>query len=149
MGKRALVLGMKVLAHDVIDIDEICDDIGAERTDFDDLLKRSDYISLHVPLIPQTRGMIGERELGLMKESAFLINTARGGVVDEGALIKALDENKIAGAGLDVFEKEPPVEWGLAKHPKVVATPHLSSSTSEAQVRVGELTAEKVIGEFK
>ena len=149
VAKRALVLGMKVLAHDVIDIDEICDDIGAERTDFDDLLKRSDYISLHVPLIPQTKGMIGERELDLMKESAFLINTARGGVVDEGALIKALDENKIAGAGLDVFEKEPPVEWGLAKHPKVVATPHLSSSTSEAQVRVGELTAEKVIGEFK
>jgi D-3-phosphoglycerate dehydrogenase len=149
VGKRARVLGMKVLAHDVIDIDEICDDIGAERTDFDDLLKRSDYISLHVPLIPQTRGMIGERELGLMKESAFLINTARGGVVDERALLKALDENKIAGAGLDVFEKEPPVDWGLAKHPKVVATPHLSSSTSEAQVRVGELTAEKVIGEFK
>ncbi|MFX1416568.1 MAG: D-2-hydroxyacid dehydrogenase [Promethearchaeota archaeon] len=149
VAKRAIVLGMKVLAHDVIDIDEICDDIGAERTDFEDLLKRSDYISLHVPLIPQTRGMIGERELDLMKESAFLINTARGGVVDEKALLKALDDDKIAGAGLDVFEKEPPVEWGLIKHPKVVATPHLSSSTTEAQVRVGQLTAEKVIGEFK
>ncbi|UCH03396.1 MAG: D-2-hydroxyacid dehydrogenase [Candidatus Thorarchaeota archaeon] len=149
VAKRAIVLGMNVLAHDVIDIDEICDDIGAERTDFEDLLGRSDYISLHVPLIPQTKGMIGERELDLMKESAFLINTARGGVVDEKALLKALDESKIAGAGLDVFEKEPPVEWGLVKHPKVVATPHLSSSTSEAQARVGELTAEKVIGEFK
>ncbi|MFW9943516.1 MAG: D-2-hydroxyacid dehydrogenase [Candidatus Sifarchaeia archaeon] len=149
VAKRAIVLGMRVLAHDVIDIDEICDDIGAERTDFEDLLKRSDYVSLHVPLIPQTRGMIGERELDLMKESAFLINTARGGVVDEKALLKALDDDKIAGAGLDVFEKEPPAEWGLIKHPKVVATPHLSSSTAEAQVRVGQLTAEKVIGEFK
>ncbi|MHA2602535.1 MAG: D-2-hydroxyacid dehydrogenase [Candidatus Thorarchaeota archaeon SMTZ1-83] len=149
VAKRAIALDMKVLAHDVIDIEEICNDIGAERTDLEDLLKRSDYVSLHVPLVPQTRGMIGERELDLMKESAFLINTARGGVVDEKALLKALDENKIAGAGLDVFEEEPPVEWELVKHPKVVATPHLSSSTSEAQVRVGELTAEKVIGEFK
>jgi D-3-phosphoglycerate dehydrogenase len=149
VARRAIALDMKVLAHDVIDIEEICNDVGAERTDFEDLLKRSDYISLHVPLIPQTKGMIAERELDLMKESAFLINTARGGVVDEKALLKALDENKIAGAALDVFEKEPPVEWELVKHPKVVATPHLSSSTSEAQVRVGELTAEKVIGEFK
>ncbi len=149
VAKRAIALDMKVLAHDVIDIEQICNDIGAERTDFEDLLKRSDYISLHVPLVPETRGMIGERELGLMKESAFLINTARGGVVDEKALLKALDENKIAGAGLDVFEEEPPVEWKLAKHPNVVATPHLSSSTTEAQVRVGELTAEKVIGGFK
>ncbi len=85
----------------------------------------------------------------MMKESAFLINTARGGVVDEQALLKALDENKIAGAALDVFEKEPPIEWKLIKHPKVIATPHVSSSTSEAQVRVGDLTAEKVIAEFK
>lgn len=149
VAKRAIALDMEVLAHDVIDIDQVCDDVGAERTDFETLLKRSDYVSLHVPLVPQTKGLIGERELDLMKESAFLINTARGGVVDEGALLKALDENKIAGAALDVFEKEPPVEWELVKHPKIVATPHLSSSTSEAQVRVGELTAEKVIGEFK
>ncbi|MHA2431659.1 MAG: D-2-hydroxyacid dehydrogenase [Candidatus Thorarchaeota archaeon] len=149
VARRALALEMNVLAYDVIDIDEICIEMGAERTDFETLLKRSDYVSLHVPLIPQTKGLIGERELDLMKESAFLINTARGGVVDEGALLKALDENKIAGAALDVFEKEPPVDWGLVKHPKIVATPHVSSSTAEAQVRVGELTAEKVIGEFK
>lgn len=149
VARRAIALDMEVLAHDVIDIDQICDDVGAERTDFETLLKRSDYVSLHVPLVPQTKGLIGERELDLMKESAFLINTARGGVVDEGALLKALDQNKIAGAALDVFEKEPPVEWELVKHPKIVATPHLSSSTSEAQVRVGELTAQKVIGEFE
>ncbi|MFW9846848.1 MAG: hydroxyacid dehydrogenase [Candidatus Thorarchaeota archaeon] len=149
VAKRARALEMEVLACDVVDIDAACVEYGAERTDTEDLLKRSDFVTLHVPLMPQTKGLIGERELEMMKESAFLINTARGGVVDESALAKALDEGKIAGAALDVFEKEPPVEWGLVKHPKLIATPHLSSSTSEAQARVGDLTAEKVIAEFK
>ncbi|MFQ5832959.1 MAG: D-2-hydroxyacid dehydrogenase [Candidatus Thorarchaeota archaeon] len=149
VAKRAKALEMDVLAYDVIDIDEMCITIGAERTNLEDLLKRSDYVTLHVPLVPQTRGLIGDNEFELMKDTAFLINTARGGVVDEKALLRALDEGKIAGAGLDVFEKEPPTEWKLVKHTKIVATPHLSSSTSEAQARVGELTAEKVIAEFK
>ncbi|MFW9799299.1 MAG: D-2-hydroxyacid dehydrogenase [Candidatus Thorarchaeota archaeon] len=149
VAKRAKALDMHVLAYDVIDIDEMCITIGAERTDLEDLLKRSDYVTLHVPLVPETRGLIGDNEFELMKDTAFLINTARGGVVDEEALLRALDEGKIAGAGLDVFEKEPPTEWRLVKHPKIVATPHISSSTTEAQARVGDLTAEKVIAEFK
>lgn len=149
VAKRAKALDMRVLAYDVIDIDEMCITIGAERTDLEDLLKRSDYVTLHVPLVPETRGLIGDNEFELMKDTAFLINTARGGVVDEEALLRALDEGKIAGAGLDVFEKEPPTEWRLVKHPKIVATPHISSSTTEAQARVGDLTAEKVIAEFK
>lgn len=147
--KRARALDMKVLAYDVIDIDSACKELGVERTDLDTLIKSSDYISLHVPLLPQTKGMIGSKELDAMKETAFLINTARGGVVDEAALLKALDEGKIAGAALDVFEKEPLEDWSIAKHPKVIATPHVSSSTNEAQVRVGDLTADKVIAEFK
>lgn len=149
VAKRARALDMEVLACDVVDIDLACVEYGAERTEIEDLLKRADYVTLHVPLVPATRGMIDQKELEIMKESAFLINTARGGVVDEQALLKALEENKIAGAALDVFEKEPPVDWKLVKHSKVIATPHVSSSTSEAQVRVGELTAEKVIAEFK
>ncbi|MFW9967650.1 MAG: D-2-hydroxyacid dehydrogenase [Candidatus Thorarchaeota archaeon] len=149
VAKRARGLEMKVLAYDVVDIDLACVEYDAERTDTEDLLKRSDYVTLHVPLVPATKGMISERELKMMKETAFLINTARGGVVDEQALLKALDENQIAGAALDVFEKEPPTDWKLVKHPKVVATPHVSSSTSEAQDRVGDLTAEKVIAEFR
>jgi D-3-phosphoglycerate dehydrogenase len=149
VAKRARALDMEVLACDVVDIDVACVEYGAERTDTEDLLKRADYITLHVPLVPATKGLIGEKEFQIMKESAFLINTARGGVVDEQALLKALDENQIAGAALDVFEKEPPVDWKLVRHPKLIATPHVSSSTSEAQVRVGELTAEKVIAEFK
>jgi phosphoglycerate dehydrogenase-like enzyme len=98
-----------------------------------------------VPLVQQTKGMIGGRELKMMKKTAYLINTARGGIVDEKALLKALNDGDIAGAGLDVYENEPPIDWELVKHPHVVATPHIASSTEEAQTRVGELTAEKVI----
>jgi D-3-phosphoglycerate dehydrogenase len=93
--------------------------------------------------------MFGEKEFKKMKKTAFLVNTARGGVVDEKALLKALNNGDIAGVALDVFENEPPLEWGLVKHPRLVATPHLASSTREAQVRVGELTAYKVIQGLK
>ncbi|MCJ7817673.1 MAG: hypothetical protein MUP60_02380, partial [Candidatus Thorarchaeota archaeon] len=111
--------------------------------------EQSDYISLHVPLTPETKGMIGEKEFKKMKKTAFLINTARGGVVDEKALLNALNDGEIAGAALDVFESEPPKDWQLVKHPKLVATPHLASSTDEAQVRVGDLTVQKVIDGLK
>ncbi|MGY5852018.1 MAG: NAD(P)-dependent oxidoreductase, partial [Candidatus Thorarchaeota archaeon] len=148
LGKRARAFDMEILAYDVIDIDAACKDIGAERVDLKDLIARSDYISLHVPLLPQTKNMFSEVEFELMKNTAFLINTARGGVVDEKALLSALNDGKIAGAALDVFESEPPSEWGLVKHPKMIATPHLASSTGEAQVRVGNLTAEKMIAEL-
>jgi D-3-phosphoglycerate dehydrogenase len=149
VAKRARAFDMKVIAYDVIDIEKECQDCGAINASFDEVINESDYLSLHVPLFPQTKGMIGDAQFTQMKDTAFLINTARGGVVDEEALLKALDEGKIAGAALDVFEKEPPSEWSLVKHPKLVATPHLASSTKEAQVRVGELTAEKVIKFFK
>ena len=149
VAKRAVAFDMNVLAYDVIDIEQACSDCGARSATLDEIIQQSDYLSLHVPLFPQTKGMIGDAQFDQMKETAFLINTARGGVVDEEALLKALDEGKIAGAALDVFEEEPPSEWSLIKHPKLVATPHLASSTKEAQVRVGELTAEKVIKALK
>ncbi|MHA1935653.1 MAG: hydroxyacid dehydrogenase [Candidatus Thorarchaeota archaeon] len=148
LAKRGIAFEMKVLAYDVIDIDQLCIDIGAEHVELKELIERSDFVSIHVPLLPQTKDMISEDELESMKETSFLINTARGGVVDEKALLKALDEGKIAGAGLDVFEKEPPVDWQLVKHPKLIATPHIASSTREAQVRVGKLTADKIISEL-
>ena len=149
VAKRAVAFDMNVLAYDVIDIEQACSDCGARRATLDEIIQQSDYLSLHVPLFPQTKGMIGDAQFDQMKDTAFLINTARGGVVDEEALLKALDEGKIAGAALDVFEEEPPSEWSLIKHPKLVATPHLASSTKEAQVRVGELTAEKVLKTLK
>jgi len=149
LAKRAKAFDMNVLAYDVLDIDDAVKKLGAERVDLDSLITQSDYISLHVPLLPQTKGMMGDAQFESMKDTAFLINTARGGVVDEKALLKALNEGKIAGAALDVFENEPPLDWSLAKHPKLVATPHLASSTKEAQVRVGKLTAEKIIQVLK
>ncbi len=149
VAKRAKAFDMDILAYDVLDIDQICVELGAKRTDFLDLVENSDYITVHVPLVPQTKGMFGEKEFALMKKTAFLVNTARGGVVDEKTLLNALNEGEIAGAALDVFEKEPPLDWELVKHPRLVATPHLASSTKEAQVRVGELTAYKVIQGLK
>ena len=140
---------MEVLAYDVIDIDDACKEVGAKRADLKTIIEQADYISLHVPLLPQTKGMFGEKEFKTMKKTAFLVNTARGGVVDEKALLNALNDGEIAGAALDVFEKEPPVDWQVVKHPKLIATPHLASSTGEAQVRVGELTAQKVIDGLK
>ncbi|MHA2358679.1 MAG: hydroxyacid dehydrogenase [Candidatus Thorarchaeota archaeon] len=149
VARRAKAFDMDILAYDVLDIEQICIEMGTKRTDFLDLIEKSDYITIHVPLVPQTKGMFGEKEFALMKKTAFLVNTARGGVVDEKALLNALNEGEIAGAALDVFEKEPPLDWELVKHPRLVATPHLASSTKEAQLRVGELTAYKVIQSLK
>ncbi|MFW9925997.1 MAG: hydroxyacid dehydrogenase [Candidatus Thorarchaeota archaeon] len=149
VARRAKAFDMDVLAYDVIDIEKSCIEVGAKRVNFEDLIKKSDYITVHVPLVPQTKGMLGKKEFAMMKKTAFLVNTARGGVVDEKALLKALNDGEIAGAALDVFENEPPLDWELVKHPKLVATPHLASSTEEAQVRVGELTASKVIQGLK
>ncbi|MFW9770537.1 MAG: hydroxyacid dehydrogenase [Candidatus Thorarchaeota archaeon] len=149
VASRAKAFDMDILCYDVLDIEQVCADMGTRRCGIDELIKDADYITLHVPLVPQTKGMIGEKEFKKMKKTAFLINTSRGGVVDEKALLKALNEGDIAGAALDVFENEPPLDWELVKHPKLVATPHLSSSTNEAQERVGELTAYKVIQGLK
>jgi len=149
VARIARAFEMEILAYDVLDIGQICMEMGTKKTDFIDLIKNSDYISVHVPLVPKTEGLIGEKEFSLMKKTAFLVNTARGGVVNEKALLKALNEGEIAGAALDVFENEPPLDWELVKHPRLVATPHLASSTEEAQARVGELTANKVIEGLK
>lgn len=149
VGKRAKAFDMEVLAYDVIDIDDACKQVGAKRADLATIIEKADYITLHVPLLPQTKGMFGEKEFKAMKKTAFIVNTSRGGVVDEIALLNALNAGDIAGAGLDVFENEPPVDWQVVKHPNLIATPHLASSTGEAQERVGELTAQKVIDGLK
>jgi len=149
VGKRAKAFDMEVLAYDVIDIDEACKQVGAKRADLATIIEKADYITLHVPLLPQTKGMFGEKEFKTMKKTAFIVNTSRGGVVDEQALLNALNAGDIAGAGLDVFESEPPTDWQVVKHPNLIATPHLASSTGEAQERVGELTAQKVIDGLK
>jgi glyoxylate reductase len=111
----------------------------------DEVLRESDFVSLHVPLNPETTHLIGERELGLMKPTAFLINTSRGPVVDEKALVVALSENQIAGAGLDVYEDEPALADGLADCENAVVVPHVASATIETRTAMAVLAAENAI----
>jgi len=144
VGYKAKAFLMNLLAYDPIQSAEFTERTGAKYADLDTLLRESDFVTLHVPLTPQTRHMIGKRELGLMKASAVLINTSRGGVIDEVALAEALRQGKIAGACLDVYEKEPPVGSPLLKLPNVVLTPHLGASTVEAQRDASIIVAQKI-----
>jgi glyoxylate reductase len=111
----------------------------------DELLERADFVSLHVPLSPETHHLIGEAELARMKPTAVLINTARGPIVDEAALVRALRERRIAAAGLDVFEREPALEAGLVALPNVVLAPHLGSATVATRDRMAEIAASNIV----
>lgn len=119
--------------------------LNATYADLDDLLAQSDFVSLHCPLTQATRHLIGARELDLMKPTAFLINAARGPVVDEAALTEALRENKIAGAGLDVYENEPEVTPELKELHNVVLLPHIGSATTETRTKMAELAVENLL----
>ncbi|MBS7638373.1 D-glycerate dehydrogenase [Candidatus Bathyarchaeota archaeon] len=142
---RARAFNMKVLYHDVEPKREAERSLGVEYTDLEALLKASDFVSLHLPLTPRTRGLIGERELKMMKPTAYIINTSRGSVLDEGALCKALKEGWIAGAGLDVFEKEPlQRDSELINMDNVVLTPHIGSYTSETRRAMALMCIENV-----
>lgn len=120
-------------------------ELGAQYVPLDELLKEADFISIHVPLTPQTRHLIGEREFSLMKPSAILINTARGPIVDEKALVKALKEKKIYAAGLDVYEREPEFEPELAELDNVVMLPHIGSATEESRLDMAMLAANNIV----
>ena len=120
-------------------------ELGAKMVSLDELLKESDFVSLHVPLTSETFHLIGERELNLMKPTAILINTSRGAVVDEQALIKALQNRRIAGAGLDVFENEPEVPDELKKLENVVITPHIGSATHNARESMALMAAQAIV----
>jgi D-3-phosphoglycerate dehydrogenase len=146
VGHRALGLDMRVLVYDPYVPDEHARRLGLEPAELDGLLAHSDIVSLHVPLTDATRGLINAERLARMRKSAFLINCARGGLVDESALLAALDESRLAGAGLDVFSSEPVnLDDPLPRHPKVVATPHLGASTVEAQANVAAQVANEVL----
>ena len=138
-------MGVKVLYHDIKRNEEFEKKYQARFASKEELLKKSDFVSLHVPLLPSTRHLIGKRELALMKKTAYLINTSRGPVVDEKALVKALQKKQIAGAGLDVFENEPKLTPGLSKLKNVVLTPHTASATVEARTAMSELAAQNII----
>ena len=129
VARRALGFDMRVLAHDPFAREAIEADEQAEWAELDDLLRESDFVSVHTLLSKQTRHLVSERELGLMKPTAFLINAARGPIVDEAALVRALRKKQIAGAGLDVYEDEPAMADGLAELENAVLLPHLGSAT--------------------
>jgi len=150
VARLAKAFGMKILiTKRTPPPPEILKELEAEFVPLDELLKRSDIVSLHVPLTPQTHHMIGEREIQLMKNGAFLINTSRGAVVDEKALFNALKSGKLGGAALDVYEVEPPEDYSLMKLPNVVCTPHIGAQTVEAQRAAATLLAQKIVNELK
>lgn len=139
---RAEALGMRVIYTDKLGKAR-----GYERFEFctiEKLLKKADFVSLHVPFNKEEGAIIGKDQFAIMKDGAYIINCARGGVIDEEALIEALNSGKINGAGLDVFENEPKPNLELVNHPKVCVTPHIGGSTEEAQERIGEEIVETI-----
>lgn len=143
--------GMKLVYSDMKPNAEIEKELGAERLTMEKLLETSDFVSLHVPLLPSTRHLISTAEFSLMKKTAFLINTARGPVVDEKALLRALKTKRIAGAGIDVFECEPSIDCDvtdnleLKNFPNVILTPHIASATIEAREAMSLVAAQNII----
>jgi lactate dehydrogenase-like 2-hydroxyacid dehydrogenase len=149
VARRAAGFQMKVIYHDAIraalDIEQDC---RAEFRDLNMLLAEADFVSVHVPLLPETRGLFDRERLSRMKPTAFLINTSRGPVVEEKALIQALEKKKIAGAALDVYEKEPLIPAEL-KRPNVVLAPHIASASLETRTKMACIAAENVVAFFK
>ena len=150
VAKRARGFDMKVLYTDVIRGDQKVErELGARFVDKDTLLRDSDFVTLHIPLIEDTVHYISERELNLMKPTAHLINASRGPVVDERALVRALREKKIAGAGLDVYEHEPTLSPGLADLENVVLVPHIGSASIETRTKMAVTAARNCIAALK
>ena len=137
--------GVKIVYTDVKRNEKIEKDELAEFLTLDELLKRSDFVSIHVPLLPTTRHLIGAKQLRMMKKTAFLINTSRGPVVDEAALIAALQKKQIGGAGIDVYEFEPKIPLALRKLDNVVLTPHTASATIETRQAMSRKAAENIL----
>ena len=136
---------MKILYNNLSRNPEAEKKYGARRVSLNELLKRSDFVTLHVPLLPSTRHLIGRKELKMMKKTAYLINTARGPVVDEKALISMLQKKEIAGAGVDVYEFEPRIPAAMRKLPNVITTPHTASATIETRQAMSRRAAQNII----
>ena len=141
---RLQAFGVEIVAYDPYITASRAQQLGATLVSLDELLAQSDFVTIHMPKTPETTGMIGAAQLAAMKTSAYVVNVARGGLIDEDALYDALVAGEIAGAGLDVFVSEPPVETKLLSLPNVVVTPHLGASTDEAQEKAGVSVARSV-----
>lgn len=147
VARRAISFGMKVLAFDIVPINT---DLDVKQVSLDDLLSQAEMISFHLPLTEKTRHMISETEFSKMKDGVIIINASRGGIVDEKALLRALESEKVRAAALDVFEKEPPDDFTLIDHPNVMSTPHIGAAAKEGQKRAGfevvKIIEEKLAG---
>jgi D-3-phosphoglycerate dehydrogenase len=149
VARLASALGMQVIGFDSLISPEDIRQRGAEPIMLEDLYSRSDFITIHVPLTQETRNMINGQAIGLMKRGVRLVCAARGGVIDETALLGALESGQVAGAALDVFKQEPPGVSALVTHPAVVATPHIGAQTIEAQARAARDIAQEVLSALK
>jgi D-3-phosphoglycerate dehydrogenase len=137
VARFAAAIGMKVVAHDPARSSKDVAGMAVALVTLDELCGRADYITLHLPALPDTRHLFDGARLAQCRPGVRLVNTSRGELVDQAALLAALQSGHVAGAALDVFEEEPPLDWALVRHPAVVATPHIAASTAEAQERVG------------
>lgn len=146
LAKKASALGMVVIYNDIFGKQE---KLPYEFLSMEEVLKKSDFISLHVPYDKDKGSIIGSKEIEMMKNGAYIINCARGKVVDEESLLEGLNSGKVSGAGIDVFEEEPSKNKDLINHPKVSVTPHIGAATKEAQDRIGEEVASVIIDFFK
>jgi glyoxylate reductase len=150
VARRGLGFGMKVLYTDAQPVSpELEKELNATFVSQDELLAKSDFVSLHVPLLPETHHLMGAEQFGKMKKTAYLINTSRGPVVDEKALVEALRNNVIAGAGLDVFEDEPILAPGLAELDNAVIVPHIASASIETRTKMATMAAGNIVAYFK
>jgi len=146
LGRLARALNMNIIGYDVIPIDEeFSKEVGLMKADLNTLLQSSDYISIHVPLLDSTYHLLDAQKMSTMKKTAKIINTSRGGVVDEDALYDAIKNGTLGGAALDVFEKEPAIGNKLAELDNVILTPHIGAQTKEAQSLAANVIAEKII----
>ena len=146
LGRLAKALNMNIIGYDVVPIDEeFSKEVGLMKADLGTLLASSDYVSLHVPLLDSTKHLINSEKMDTMKNTARIINTSRGGVIDEDALYEYLKNGKLGGAALDVFEVEPATSNNLASLPNFISTPHMGAQTKEAQSLAANVIAEKII----
>ena len=144
VAKRAVPFGMKIQYHNRKQVSKDKNAAGALYVGFEELLRTSDIISVHLPLNASTRGMIGAREFNMMKTGVVIVNTARGSIVDESALVEALEGGKVWGAGLDVYENEPVVHEGLLRNDNCVLMPHVGTATLETQRKMEILVMENL-----
>jgi len=149
VAKRAQSFEMRLIGRDPLVSEEYAKKLGVELVEIEKLMQEADFITLHIPLTPQTKGVIGAKELALCKPGVRIINCARGGLIDEPELVKAIREKRVAGAAIDVFEKETCTESILFHEDKIIVTPHLGASTNEAQVLAARDVAEQIADVFK